>query len=327
MATAFISYSHTDEVLKDRFLQHLAPFRREGLIAVWHDRMLRAGDHLDENIQRELASSDLVILLVSAAFLNSEYCYEEEMQRAFVRQRAGNAKVVVVILRPCQWKNVPVGDGQTLSSFLAVPKDGRAITSWPNLDEAFDDAAGAIRTLLLEQVKAPPISQPRSDIGGVAKKPPSQPQSIEWGESGLSLRPRVTDRDRDRYLKDSFEQAAATFQNRLAGLSSDPRVEGDFERVDSRTFVARVYIDGDKAGECRISSDSEHFRNSLSLSFDLNSRNSTNEWLSIDTTDGILGFKSSGMGFGRGADTLLDQNEAADHLWGVFFDHIKSRSR
>jgi hypothetical protein len=117
MARAFISYTHADEQLKDQFLLHLAPLKREGLIEIFHDRMLRPGDHLDESIQEELAASDLVILLVSAAFLNSEYCYEEEMKRAFARQREGSARVVAVILRPCQWMNVPVGEGQTLSTF------------------------------------------------------------------------------------------------------------------------------------------------------------------------------------------------------------------
>ena len=177
MARAFISYTHADEALKDQFLLHLAPLKREGLIEVFHDRMLQAGDHLDETIQRELASSDLIILLVSAAFLNSDYCYEEEMRRAFVRHLDGSARVVAVILRPCQWKHVPVGGGRTLSSFLSVPRDGKAVTSWTDPDAALDDAAAAIRNLLVggpQAVRpAPPHPSPKKAEAGRPSTTPS----------------------------------------------------------------------------------------------------------------------------------------------------------
>ncbi|PTT40372.1 hypothetical protein DBR33_14525, partial [Stenotrophomonas sp. HMWF022] len=148
MTTGFISYTHADSALKDQFVRHLAPLRREGLIDIWHDGMLRPGEHLDPAVQAALATSDIVILLVSSDFMNSEYCYEQEMLRAFERQRAGTVRVVPVILRPCQWKGVPVGDGQTLSEFVALPKDGRPVTQWPDHDAAFDDAVGAIRAML-----------------------------------------------------------------------------------------------------------------------------------------------------------------------------------
>lgn len=66
MATGFLSYTHADTALKEQLLQHLAPLRREGLIDVWHDGMLRPGEHLDLAVQAALARSDLVLLLVSA---------------------------------------------------------------------------------------------------------------------------------------------------------------------------------------------------------------------------------------------------------------------
>src|SRR4051794_5980718 len=105
MVTVFISYAHTDEELKDQLLLHLAALRREGLIGVWHDRMLVPGEHLDSAIETQLAASDLVILLVSPAFIASDYCHEKEMLRAFERAQRGEVKVVACILRPCRWHN------------------------------------------------------------------------------------------------------------------------------------------------------------------------------------------------------------------------------
>ena len=77
--------------LKHRFLVHLAALRREGLIGIWHDRMLKPGQHLDSAIETELAAADLVILLISPDFIHSNYCTEIEMQRAWRSDGARNA--------------------------------------------------------------------------------------------------------------------------------------------------------------------------------------------------------------------------------------------
>ncbi len=80
-----------------------------------------------------------MLLLVSASFLASNYCYEIEMKRAIARHEAGEARVIPVILRACDWKNAP------FAKLQALPTDARAITSWPNRDEAFAEVAHGIR--------------------------------------------------------------------------------------------------------------------------------------------------------------------------------------
>src|SRR3954447_25404815 len=121
MISAFFSYAHFDEPLKDRFLVHLAALRREDLIGVWHDRMLKAGQHLDSAIETELAAADLVIMLISPDFIHSNYCTEREMQRAFARAKVRKCIVVPVILEPCQWSNIPIEAGGRLGDFVALP--------------------------------------------------------------------------------------------------------------------------------------------------------------------------------------------------------------
>lgn len=64
-ARVFISYSHVDEALRDELEVHLAMLKRQGLVDVWHDRRLLAGDHLDWTISKELDEADVILLLVS----------------------------------------------------------------------------------------------------------------------------------------------------------------------------------------------------------------------------------------------------------------------
>jgi DNA-binding response OmpR family regulator len=135
----FFSYSHRDEKLRDRLDAHLSALKHMDLIHSWHDRKITAGSDFKEAIDRYLDSADLVLLLISPDFLNSEYCYSKEMKRALERHASGQARVVPVILRPVDWEKAPFAHLQ------AVPKDGRPITRWPNRDEGFLDAAKGIR--------------------------------------------------------------------------------------------------------------------------------------------------------------------------------------
>jgi len=139
MAKLFLSYSHKDEALRGELEVHLTMLQREGTITVWHDRKIDAGDVLDGAISAQLTSSDIILLLVSPDFLASSYCYDIELKQAMIRHEDGNARVIPVILRPCDWHYAP------FSKLLAAPKDGKPITKWSNRDEAFLDVVRQIR--------------------------------------------------------------------------------------------------------------------------------------------------------------------------------------
>ena len=140
----FFCYSHRDEKLRDRLDAHLSMLRRMGIIETWHDRKIKPGDDWNESIDQFLNSSDLVLLLISPDFLNSDYCFRKEMKRAIERLQAGEARVIPVILRPVDWERAP------FSMLQAVPTDGRPITRFPNRDDGLLDAAKNIRRIAEE---------------------------------------------------------------------------------------------------------------------------------------------------------------------------------
>ena len=83
----FLSYSHRDEELCERFLVHLSQLKREGLIAPWSDRLIAAGTDWAGAIDENLNSAHVIILLVSPDFLASDYCNDVEMDRAMERDQ------------------------------------------------------------------------------------------------------------------------------------------------------------------------------------------------------------------------------------------------
>ena len=137
----FLSYCHADEALKNELRKHLQPLEKLGIIKVWCDRSIKPGDNLAKSISQELESSDLFIPLVSIDFINSDYCYDIELNRAMELHGSGNFRVVPIILRECLWNHAPFG------GLLALPKDAKALTGWSDRDEAFTSIARSIHAL------------------------------------------------------------------------------------------------------------------------------------------------------------------------------------
>ncbi len=137
----FFSYSHKDQDLRDQLETHLSLLKNQGVISSWHDRKIIAGTEWAREIDAHLNTAQIILLLISADFLASTYCYDIEVKRAMERHNAGEARVIPIILRHCDWHNAPFGKLQ------ALPTDGKPVDSriWYNKDEAFHNITQGIR--------------------------------------------------------------------------------------------------------------------------------------------------------------------------------------
>lgn len=138
----FYSYAHEDEALQEELERHLILLKHEGLISEWHDRLIDAGSDWSQEIDTHLNSAHIILLLVSPDFLFSDYCYGIEMKRALERHNGREARVIPIILRPCDWQRSPIGKLQ------ALPKLGKPIIMWTFRDEAFLDVSTGIRKVI-----------------------------------------------------------------------------------------------------------------------------------------------------------------------------------
>jgi internalin A len=141
----FYSYSHKDEILRDELETHLKLLQRQGLIESWHDRRIAPGQEWKDEIDSNLERADIILLLISADFIASDYCYDIEMTRALEQYAAKKAEVIPIILRDCSWQSAPFGKLQ------ALPKDAKAITdkdAWYSHDPAWTDVERGIATVI-----------------------------------------------------------------------------------------------------------------------------------------------------------------------------------
>ena len=135
----FVSYAHKDERLRAELETHLKILHRTGLIDKWDDRLIEPSDEWKEAIDENLNAADIILLLVSADFLNSDFCWDQEMERALERHTAGEAVAIPVIIRDCDWK------GAKFAKLQALPKEGKAVTLWPDRDSAWHNIAEGIK--------------------------------------------------------------------------------------------------------------------------------------------------------------------------------------
>jgi hypothetical protein len=135
----FLSYAHKDERLRVELEKHLSVLRRSALIDAWHDRRITPGAQVSREIDLHLENSNLVLLLISPDFMDSDFCYKREMRTALRRHAKGQARIIPIILRPVDWLRTPIG------KLLALPRDGKPVTSWHRRDEALLDVAKGVR--------------------------------------------------------------------------------------------------------------------------------------------------------------------------------------
>ena len=148
----FFCYAHEDELLLNKLKAHLRPLQRQGLIDIWYDRDISAGTEWEREISEQLNTAQIILLLVSPDFMDSDYCYSKEMQKAMERDGGGEARVIPVLIRPVIWQNAP------FSKIQVLPSNAKPITNWRNRDQAFLDIVQGIEQTAKAWLTKPSIS-------------------------------------------------------------------------------------------------------------------------------------------------------------------------
>jgi hypothetical protein len=311
MAKVFFSYSHHDELCRDQLEAHLASLRHEGKIESWHDRRLLAGSEFGTEIDQQINDADVILLLVTANFLNSKYCYSIEMGRALERHRAGEARVIPVIVKPCDWESTPLG------GLLATPRDGKAITTWPNFDEAFTDVAKQIRKIVNEinvssLAPACAASSNQAISTAFSNITISPPRS-----SNLRLKKSFTEREVDQFRHETLEFISRFFEGSLAELQArNPGIEGIFRTIDANTFTCTIYSGGKKSSECLIGMGGMLGNNAITYSNQASPGHGFNEMLTVEHDDQTL-YITQMLNMSGSNSSKLTQEGAAEALWAM----------
>lgn len=298
---AFISYSHRDAWALDRLHTHLSMLRREGRIQEWFDREILAGGELDTVIAEQLEDSDLFLLLVSPDFLASDYCYEREMARALERHEAGEARVIPIIIEPCDWKASP------LCRLKALPRDGNPVTEWTNQNNAFVDIVTELRRVV--------------ETGDVEPTRPAQAAPQERVTPRYRVKRDFDEIDKSDFRTAAFNTVRTYFERATAEIDQVEGLRARYVATGPQSFTCTLINRAMDRGTAHIT---VHGRNGsigfgdIYYSFSENApANTANGGFSIESDDYDLFLKSGPFGFGGGEQRLTPQ-QAAEMLWTNF---------
>lgn len=318
MTTLVFSYSHADEDLRNELEIHLASLKRQGLIETWHDRRILAGQEFAGEINQSFKEADIILLLVSPNFIASEYCYNVELKHALQRHDRKEAMVIPVILRPCDWHDLPFG------KLLAATVDGKPVVHFPTHDDGFLQVVQAIKKAIHALPKFTSV-EPAQSISEESIEAITGQSNFERS-SNLRIKRGFTDRDRDQARVQTFEYVAGYFENSLSELRQrNPGIEIEFRRVDANSFEAAIYVDGQRKSKCGIWINGNAMSGGdIFYSHSGITRSSYNESMNMADDGYLLGFKPLGMTFQRNRqDALLNSEGVAEYFWEMFISPLQ----
>ena len=140
----FYSYSHIDEPYRIDMEKFLTLLRKDKMLREWCDRKILPGQNISDAIQDQLNKADIIVFLVSIDFLNSSACLEEwELAKKIAK--LNKKSLVSIIVRECPWFGF-----DDMCDFLALPTDGKPVSTWDSKDAAWSNVYIGIKSVVEE---------------------------------------------------------------------------------------------------------------------------------------------------------------------------------
>jgi hypothetical protein len=323
MIRVFISYSHADESYRNELEKHLVCLKHQGIIETWHDRRIAAGEEWANSIDSELRRADIILLLISSDFIASSYCYDVEVKEALKRHEQGDAKVIPVILRPCNWI------GLSFDKLQAATNDGKPVAKYPSLDDAFLEITQKIKEIAKELNTKKEIAT--TSVTSQLPQNIVTPQVFDLPRSSnLAIPKTFSDHDKDIFVTEAFNYIALFFEGSLDELKKrSTGITTRFERVDTRSFETAIYLNGKQVSQCGIwyGNNSAGYMGKLAIAYSssgIGNKSSFNEMMYTEDNNNTLGLKPIGMAHQQRTENKLLTNEgAAEYFWSMFFETVK----
>jgi hypothetical protein len=242
------------------------------------------------------------------------------MARAMTRHEAGEAIVIPIILRACEWHGAPFG------KLNATPPDGRPVTQYPDRDQALLEVAKAVRAAaehLQSRDTKTTVHTTYKPAQALTTNKRSGPRS-----SNLRVAKQFSERDRDAFKVESFEFMAKFFENSLTELAErNPSIEGNFRRIDANRFSTKIYKHGKAVGQCTVFLGDRFAAGIAYSSSETLESSAYNELLSVAADEQAMYLRPLGIVTMRSGNdhAKLSQEGASEIYWSMLIERLQER--
>ena len=220
----FITYSHQDKkyLAKNSLLGFLRGLEKDH-VEFWTDQNIKIGELWDDVIKASIQKADIALVLVSQAFLDSEYCQNVEIKQFLAQKKY----LFPVILSPCEWRR-----HEWLASRQFLPRDGQ------NIEEHFKNA-GKRKALFLEiREQLRNIIESIQGEENTAEKDPMQNQQNKQEIDRLQQLWDLANKKLDGLEREQLLETRSNEKLRLDYLINE--AQGERDRIDEKLKVLDV---------------------------------------------------------------------------------------
>jgi hypothetical protein len=259
-------------------------------------------------IDEELERANLFLLMVSPDFIASSYCVEREMKRALERHDANEARVVPIIVQPCDWAAMP-----QLRQLKAIPTDGKPISEWANANNAYLNIVQEIRRIV--EARPDKVQETNVITAGLEAQQDNVPR--------YRVQRDFDEIDRMEFREASFATIKDYFQRSIAEIDAVDGLRGRFVDRGTESFGSTVVNQGRQRGTAHITvhvRSGSHALADIYFAFQENApANTANGGLNI-SSDEYEQFLVPTMAMFRNDPDLLSPEQAAEYLWKEFIE-------
>ncbi|MCP4367585.1 MAG: toll/interleukin-1 receptor domain-containing protein [Deltaproteobacteria bacterium] len=342
-----IFFCHASEDKSDIVEPLVIACEKEG-ISYWYDEAeIKWGDSIPQKINEGLEKSRYVVVILSESFIKKNWPKRELDSQLNIEASSGEVRILPLLS----------GTGDTKIRILSKYPilNDKSYLTWDNNPSHIIDK---LKTRLNKtNISIKPKKREKSVY--VEKKVPvyvdkvvvvekeipkiekdiqyiyvpiptnTEPQKNNFDIPLPKIRKKFTQRESDKFLKNSFGILRTYFQKALSKLQAqNDNVETDFDEVNKFKFVCTIYLHGDVANKCKIWVGGPISNDTIAYyegNFNFDNDNSCNDWLDVCNDGFDLGLKASGAtwsGLGNAKDKIMSPEKAAEYLWVRFTNHV-----
>ncbi len=226
----FYSSFSGDELFRQELETHLSPLVRKGFLSTWHESQIVPGKEKQREIDKHFSAAQVIVLLVSPNFTNSDLC-NEQMEQALIFEEAGTKRVVPILIRPT---NV---EWTALKGRQLLPANDKPINSWSNRDTIWGTVAGQIGQTVMKLLEPTPSQSDPDQAGSdTSTSSDSDLTSTKPAETTSASR-SLPDQDHPSLFRppSSFLQ-----EIKIPSFGTHFLDTGNRSRSDDRDYLARI---------------------------------------------------------------------------------------
>lgn len=146
----FLIYTKEDSAMLLQLLHHLDPLKKLVKVHYWYDDPIYPNKTWFPQIVSRFEDADVYLLLVSNTFMHSQFIQQLEFKTIIDKYKAGQSKVIPVILENCPWDIDFEADEYTFNfkELTVLPEAGKPLKTWKSTEHALRKCAADIKNII-----------------------------------------------------------------------------------------------------------------------------------------------------------------------------------